>query len=123
VARVITFLVDVMTGIPSIVAGLFALALLVLLFGPAFRAGIGGSIALSLLMITDGRALVGGDDAAGSRRPPRGVVRPRVPKWRTVIARSSCRPRSAASSPGGARDLAVIGETAPLLVVAGSTDA
>ncbi len=47
----ITFLVDVMTGIPSIVAGLFALALLVLLFGPAFRAGIGGSIALSLLMI------------------------------------------------------------------------
>ena len=33
----ITFLVDVMTGIPSIVAGLFALALLVLLFGPAFR--------------------------------------------------------------------------------------
>ena len=50
-ARAITFLVDVMTGIPSIVAGLFALALLVLLFGTAFRAGIGGSIALSLLMI------------------------------------------------------------------------
>jgi phosphate transport system permease protein len=50
-ARLITFLVDVMTGIPSIVAGLFALALLVLLFGPAFRAGIGVSISLSLLKI------------------------------------------------------------------------
>ena len=50
-ARVITFLVDVMTGIPSIVAGLFALSLFVLLFGPAFRAGFGGAIALSLLMI------------------------------------------------------------------------
>ena len=34
-SRSITFLVDVMTGIPSIVAGLFALALVVLIFGPA----------------------------------------------------------------------------------------
>ena len=34
-ARWITFLVDVMTGIPSIVAGLFALALVVLIFGSA----------------------------------------------------------------------------------------
>ncbi|HCB04284.1 MAG TPA: phosphate ABC transporter, permease protein PstA, partial [Nocardioides bacterium] len=50
-ARWITFLVDVMTGIPSIVAGLFALALFVLLFGPEIRLGFGGSVALSLLMI------------------------------------------------------------------------
>ena len=34
-ARWITFLVDVMTGIPSIVAGLFAYALFVLILGPA----------------------------------------------------------------------------------------
>ena len=33
-ARGITFFVDVMTGIPSIVAGLFAYALFALLFGP-----------------------------------------------------------------------------------------
>ncbi len=32
-ARAITFFVDVMTGIPSIVAGLFAYALFVLFFG------------------------------------------------------------------------------------------
>src|ERR1051326_3489634 len=50
-AAAITFLVDVMTGIPSIVAGLFALALFVLLFGPEIRFGFGGSVALSLLMI------------------------------------------------------------------------
>ena len=34
-ARTITFLVDVMTGIPSIVAGLFALSLFVIILGPA----------------------------------------------------------------------------------------
>ena len=51
-ARWITFLVDVMTGIPSIVAGLFALALFVLVFGPEIRLGFGGSVALSLLMLS-----------------------------------------------------------------------
>lgn len=50
-ARGITFFVDVMTGIPSIVAGLFAYALLVLLFGDGIRMGFGGAIALSVLMI------------------------------------------------------------------------
>src|SRR6185312_10040938 len=51
-ARTITFLVDVMTGIPSIVAGLFAFALFALLTGdPGFRSGFGGSVALSVLMI------------------------------------------------------------------------
>src|SRR6478735_3561146 len=50
-ARWITFLVDVMTGIPSIVAGLFAFALFTLLFGPAIRFGFGGAVALSVLMI------------------------------------------------------------------------
>ena len=37
-ARAITFFVDVMTGIPSIVAGLFAYALFVLFFGPGHPA-------------------------------------------------------------------------------------
>ena len=39
-ARAITFFVDVMTGIPSIVAGLFAFALFALFFGPGIRFGI-----------------------------------------------------------------------------------
>ncbi|WP_029068210.1 phosphate ABC transporter permease PstA [Jonesia quinghaiensis] len=49
-ARGVTFFVDVMTGIPSIVAGLFAFSLFTLLFGPAFRAGIMGATALAVLM-------------------------------------------------------------------------
>ena len=50
-AASIRFLVDVMTGIPSIVAGLFAYALFVVFFGPGVHMGLGGGIALSLLMI------------------------------------------------------------------------
>ena len=51
-AQAITFFVDVMTGIPSIVAGLFAYALFALLTDdPGIRFGVGGSVALSLLMI------------------------------------------------------------------------
>ena len=41
-ARAITFFVDVMTGIPSIVAGLFAFALFALFFGPGVRHGLHG---------------------------------------------------------------------------------
>lgn len=50
-ARGITFLVDVMTGIPSIVAGLFIYSVFSLIFGPGTRMGIMGSLALSVLMI------------------------------------------------------------------------
>ncbi|MBT3154522.1 phosphate ABC transporter permease PstA [Streptomyces sp. CHD11] len=49
-AKAVTFFVDVMTGIPSIVAGLFILSLWVLILdmGPS---GFAGSMALSILMI------------------------------------------------------------------------
>ena len=40
-----------MTGIPSIVAGLFAYALFELFLGPGIRLGIMGSVALTVLMI------------------------------------------------------------------------
>jgi phosphate transport system permease protein len=121
-ARMITFLVDVMTGIPSIVAGLFALALLVLLFGTAFRAGIGGSIALSLLMIPtvvrsseEMMRLVPDDLREASYALG-------VPKWRTIMR--VVLPTSLAGIVTGVvlAVSRVIGETAPLLVVAGATD-
>jgi phosphate transport system permease protein len=121
-ARVITFLVDVMTGIPSIVAGLFALALLVLLFGTAFRAGIGGSIALSLLMIPtvvrsaeEMMRLVPDDLREASYALG-------VPKWRTIM--KVVLPTSVGGIVTGVvlAISRVIGETAPLLVVAGATD-
>ncbi len=49
-AKAVTFFVDVMTGIPSIVAGLFILTTwnLMLGFGPS---GFAGSMALSILMV------------------------------------------------------------------------
>lgn len=50
-AKIISLLVDVMSGIPSIVAGLFAFSMFTIVFGPGTINGIEGSVALSLLMI------------------------------------------------------------------------
>ena len=121
-ARTITFFVDVMTGIPSIVAGLFAYALFVLFFGPGVRLGIGGSIALSLLMIPivvrsceEMLKLVPMDLREASYALG-------VPKWRTVV--KVVLPTALAGIITGIT-LAVarvIGETAPLLIIAGATD-
>ena len=121
-ARVITFLVDVMTGIPSIVTGLFALALVVLVFGPAFRMGFGGSIALSLLMIPT----VVRSSEEMFRLVPHDLREASyalgVPKWRTIV--KVVLPTSVAGIVTGVvlAISRVIGETAPLLVVAGATD-
>lgn len=49
-AKVITFFVDVMTGVPSIVAGLFILSLWIIGLGFKFS-GFAGSLALSILML------------------------------------------------------------------------
>jgi phosphate transport system permease protein len=121
-ARVITFLVDVMTGIPSIVAGLFALALVVLLFGPAFRMGFGGSIALSLLMIP---TVVRSSEEMFRLVPDdlrEASYALGVPKWRTIV--KVVLPTSVGGIVTGVvlAISRVIGETAPLLVVAGETD-
>jgi phosphate transport system permease protein len=121
-ARWITFLVDVMTGIPSIVAGLFALALFVLILGPSARLGFGGSVALSLLMIpivvrsTEEMLRLVPDDL---REASYALG---VPKWRTitrVVLPTSMGGIITGITLAVAR---VIGETAPLLVVAGKTD-
>jgi phosphate transport system permease protein len=121
-ARWVTFLVDVMTGIPSIVAGLFALALFVLVLGPEIRLGFGGSVALSLLMIpivvrsTEEMLRLVPDDL---REASYALG---VPKWRTitrVVLPSSIGGIITGVMLATAR---VIGETAPLLVIAGKTD-
>jgi phosphate transport system permease protein len=121
-ARTITFLVDVMTGIPSIVAGLFALALIVLVFGPAYRMGFGGSIALSLLMIPT----VVRSSEEMFRLVPMDLREASyalgVPKWRTIL--KVVLPTAIGGVITGVvlAISRVIGETAPLLVVAGATD-
>ncbi|MFC4787357.1 phosphate ABC transporter permease PstA [Nocardioides sp. MAHUQ-72] len=120
--RWITFLVDVMTGIPSIVAGLFALALFVLLFGPETRMGFGGSVALSLLMIPivvrateEMLRLVPADLREASYALG-------VPKWRTITKVVLPTAMGGIITGVTLAVARVIGETAPLLVIAGKTD-
>lgn len=121
-AKSITFLVDVMTGIPSIVAGLFAYALLVLFFGEGVRMGFGGSLALSLLMIPivvrsceEMLKLVPNELREASYALG-------VPKWRTIV-RVVVPTALAGIVTGVTIAIArVIGETAPLLIIAGVTD-
>ena len=50
-SKSISLLVDVMSGIPSIVAGLFAFSMFTIVAGPGTITGFEGSVALSLLMI------------------------------------------------------------------------
>ncbi|MGA9748224.1 MAG: phosphate ABC transporter permease PstA [Nocardioides sp.] len=121
-ARAITFLVDVMTGIPSIVAGLFAYALFVIIFGPGVRMGFGGSIALSVLMIP---IVVRSAEEMLKLVPDElreASYALGVPKWRTIM--KVVLPTSLAGIVTGVM-LAVArvaGETAPLLIIAGDTD-
>ncbi|NGN66271.1 phosphate ABC transporter permease PstA [Streptomyces sp. A7024] len=49
-AKAVTFFVDVMTGIPSIVAGLFILSLWIMMLGFSYS-GLAGAMALSILMM------------------------------------------------------------------------
>jgi phosphate transport system permease protein len=122
-ARAITFFVDVMTGIPSIVAGLFAVALFTYIVGPGARLGFAGSVALSVLMIP---VVVRATEEMLKIVPNElreAAFALGVPKWRTIL--KVVIPTSIAGIASGitlaiAR---VIGETAPLLVAVGLTTA
>ena len=121
-SRWLRFLVDVMTGIPSIVAGLFAYALFVLIFGEGVRMGIGGSVALSVLMIP----IVVRSSEEMLKLVPNELREASyalgVPKWRT-IAKVVLPTALAGIVTGVTLSIArVIGETAPLLIIAGFTD-
>ena len=121
-AKAITTLVDIMTGIPSIVAGLFAFALMSLVMDdPGYRSGIGGSIALSLLMIP---TVVRSTEEMLKLVPNElreAAYALGVPKWLTIV--KVVLPTALAGIATGVT-LAVarvIGETAPLLLIAGFT--
>ncbi|WP_247645175.1 phosphate ABC transporter permease PstA [Arcanobacterium buesumense] len=126
-AKIITFLVDVMTGIPSIVAGLFAAALIPIvnqqLFGQAqFKSGFMGAIALVVLMtplvvrntqemlqlvpneLREASYALGVSKAATILRV---VLRTAVSGIVSGIVIATAR---------------IIGESAPLLITAGTTD-
>ncbi|MFI7047287.1 phosphate ABC transporter permease PstA [Streptosporangium sandarakinum] len=83
-SRAISFFVDVMTGIPSVVAGLFVLAFWVLALGMPFS-GFAGALALSILMMptvvrsTEEMLLLVPNDL---REASYALG---VPKWRTIV--------------------------------------
>ena len=120
-SRAITFFVDVMTGIPSIVAGLFAFALFALFLGPGVRMGFAGAVALSVLMIP---VVVRSTEEMLKIVPNElreAAYALGVPKWRTIL--KVVVPTSVAGIASGVT-LAiarVIGETAPLLIAVGIT--
>ena len=113
--KIISFMVDVMMGIPSIVAGLFILALWLLTFGFDFS-GFAGALALTILMIpTVTRSaeemlkLVPGDLREASYALG-------VPRWRTicfVVLPTAMTGMVTGVMLAVAR---VMGETAPLLL-------
>jgi phosphate transport system permease protein len=121
-ARWITLLVDVMTGIPSIVAGLFAYALFVIFFGEGVRMGFGGSVALSVLMVP----LVVRSSEEMLKLVPNELREASyalgVPKWRTIT--KVVLPTATAGIVTGVTIAIarVVGETAPLLIICGATD-
>jgi phosphate transport system permease protein len=117
--RWVTFFVDVMTGIPSIVAGLFAYALFAIFLGPGIRLGIIGAVALSVLMIP----IVVRSTEEMLRIVPNHLREAAyalgVPKWKTIV--KVVLPTAMAGIVTGVM-LAVariIGETAPLLITTG----
>ena len=117
--KALTFFVDVMTGIPSIVAGLFAFALFSLFMGPGVRLGVMGAVALTVLMIpivvrSTEEMLKIVPDSLREASYALGVS-----KWRTVV--KVVLPTALAGIVTGVMvSIArVMGETAPLLITTG----
>jgi phosphate transport system permease protein len=83
-AKAVTFFVDVMTGIPSIVAGLFVLSSWILLLGFGYS-GFAGSMALAILMMP----IVVRSTEEMLRLVPNGLREASlalgVPRWRTIL--------------------------------------
>jgi phosphate transport system permease protein len=120
--RALTFFVDVMTGIPSIVAGLFAYALFELFLGPGIRLGVMGSVALSLLMIP---IVIRSGEETLKIVPDHlreAAYALGTPKWKTIT--KVVLPTAFAGLVTGVMIAIarIVGETAPLLVTTGVVD-
>lgn len=119
--RAITVMVDVMTGIPSIVAGLFAFTLFLVFFGPGYFSAVVGGVGLALLMTP----LVVRNTEEMLRLVPNELREASyalgVPKWLTIV-KIVLRTAIGGITTGVVIALArIIGETAPLLVTVGIT--
>lgn len=119
-SKAITFFVDVMTGIPSIVAGLFAASFFTLVSGnPMNRMGLVAAVALSVLMIPT----VVRNAEEMLRIVPNELREASyalgVRKWRTIMKVVIPTAISGIASGATLAIARVIGETAPILVTAG----
>lgn len=118
--RLVTFMVDVLTGVPSIVAALFVYSLWIVLLG-FDRSGAAVSLALVLLMIP---VVVRNTEEILKTVPSElreAAWALGIPRWRTII--SVVLPTAASGIITGimlalAR---VMGESAPVLILVGST--
>ncbi|MGO3149974.1 phosphate ABC transporter permease PstA [Glutamicibacter ardleyensis] len=118
-SKAITFFVDVMTGIPSIVAGLFAAAFFGLILGPNARMGIVAAVALSVLMIP---TVVRSTEEMLKIVPNElreAAFALGVRRWRTILKVVIPTAISGIASGVTLAIARVIGETAPILVTAG----
>ncbi|RCG18308.1 phosphate ABC transporter permease PtsA [Sphaerisporangium album] len=120
-ARSISFFVDVMTGIPSVVAGLFVLAFWVLVLGLGYS-GFAGALALSILMMPtvvrsaeEMLRLVPNDLREASYALG-------VPKWKTITKIVFPTAFTGIITGVMLAIARVAGETAPLLLTVFSTD-
>lgn len=122
-SKVITFLVDVMTGIPSIVAGLFASALFAIILGDeGARMGIIGAVALTVLMIP---TVVKSTEEMLKVVPNElreASYALGVRKWRTIVKVVIPTAISGIAAGVTLAIARVIGETAPLMVTIGFMD-
>jgi phosphate transport system permease protein len=117
----IRFLIDVMTGIPSVVAGLFVLAAWVLALGRGFS-GFAGALALAILELP----IVVRSAEEMLRLVPDALREASyalgVPKWKTIL-RIVLPTASTGITTGVMLAVArVTGETAPVLLVVGNND-
>lgn len=119
-AKAVTFFVDVMTGLPSIVAGLFIFSVWIL--GAGFKAsGFAGSLALGILMLP----IVIRSSEEMFKLVPNGLREAAyalgVPKWRTIsrVVLPTALPGIVTGVMLGVAR--VMGETAPVLLLVGAT--
>ena len=119
-ARAVTFFVDVMTGVPSIVAGLFVYTFLLLGFGLR-PFGIAGAIALAILMIPV--AVRSSEEML--KLVPRDLREASyalgVPKWRTILKVVLPTAMSGLITSSLLAIARITGETAPLILLVGYT--
>ncbi|MEU7061069.1 phosphate ABC transporter permease PstA [Streptomyces sp. NPDC046197] len=120
-ARAVTFFVDVMTGIPSIVAGLFVLSFWILILKMGYS-GFAGSLALAILMMP---VVVRSTEEMLKLVPNElreASLALGVPKWRTIL--KVVLPTSIGGIATGVM-LAIAritGETAPVLLLVWGTN-